>query len=95
MLSKVWSKIKYWWVELSPEILRYAKIIMRIIGPALINVAGQAVIEAGKQKQLNGWERFDFAVDYTKTQAPNAAADAVVNAVRIAYTDWSGKLSEK
>lgn len=83
----MWGKIKLFWKINSPEIMRLFKAILRFSFNVIFPLALEAVGNAEKQFPGSGYgkEKFEFATDYVKAQAPEAAAKAVLSAVQAAW----------
>ena len=95
MWEKFKAGMKIWFAGIRPELISFLKFARDLGIEILLPIAGQAVMAAAQQTGLSGKERFEFAVDHVKANAPKAAADAVLNAVRIEYTNKFGKLSRE
>ena len=87
--QKAWNwikpKAKVFWKTISPEMLKAVKVLLQIGVDVILPIALDAVVVAFTQKGLSGKERFEFAKKQVEIQAPKATAEAVVNAVRMAY----------
>ena len=89
------QKIKIFWRVNSPEIIRLLKAILKFSVQIILPIAIEAVSQAEVKfpGSNRGSEKFDFAVDYVKSQAPTAATKAVLGAVNSAWMtreaeDW-------
>ena len=86
----MWQKFKIFWKLNSPEILRLLKAILKFGFNVIFPLALAGVAQAEKRGGT-GPEKFNFAVDYVKSQAPSTATKAILSAVESA---WMTKESE-
>ena len=94
MWEKIKIKLQMMWVQIKPELYKFLKTVVKLGIDILLPLAIEAVASAMAQKGLSGKERFEFAVGEVKKKAPDAAANGVLNAVRIAYTAETGAASK-
>jgi len=94
MWEKFKTKLALFWVKIQPELYKFLMVVKEIGIDVLLPIAIKAVAQAALQKNLSGSEKFDFATDYVKAQAPDAVANAAVIAVRIAFTSQTGEVSK-
>lgn len=80
LLVKIGIVIK----EITPELIRYLKAAIKLGIRTLLPIALEAVSRA-QQRGGTGEEKFKFAVDYVKSQAPAAAMGAIHTVVQDAY----------
>jgi len=95
--QKAWSwikpKAKVFWETISPELQKAFEVLIQIT-KELLPLALDAVVAAFLQEGLSGKERFEFAKKQVEIQAPKATAEAVINAVRMAYMNKTLKGSK-
>ena len=88
--EEMWEAIKAWWVGIRPELKRFLTAAIKLGIDVLLPIAIQAVTQA-QAKGGTGEEKFKFAVDYMKSQAPDAALGVIQTAVQNA---WATKEAE-
>ena len=94
MWNKFKQKLSLLWVQIKPELYSFIKIVVKLGIDTLLPLAIEAVTQAATQKSLSGNEKFDYATNYVKSQAPDAVVTSVLNAVRIAYANETGEASK-
>jgi len=94
MWNKFKQKLSLLWIQIKPELYNFIKIVGKLGIDILLPLAIEAVTQAAAQKGLSGTQKFDYASDYVKAQAPDAVATSVLNAVRIAYANETGEASK-
>jgi len=94
MWDKFKLKMALLWVQIKPELYSFIKIVVKLGIDVLLPLAIEAVTQAAGQKGLSGKDRFDYATNYVKAQVPEATVNAVLNAVRIAYSNKTGEASK-
>ena len=83
----MWQKIRLFWKINSPEIFRLLKAILKFSFQILLPLALEGVTQAevkfpGKGR---GPEKFEFAFDFVKSQAPTTATKAILGVVNSAW----------
>lgn len=86
----MWDKLKLFFVMIRPDLIRFLKAAVKIGIDILIPIALDAVTKA-EASGGTGEEKFQFACDYVKAQAPKAAVGAVMTVVQNA---WAVKEAE-
>ncbi len=86
----MWQKIKMIFTKIKPDIIRLIKAILKMSVDVLLPIALNAVVAAEKNGGT-GKEKFDFAVDQVKRQAPKAAIGAAMSAVQNAWVIKEGE----
>ena len=95
MWDRIKTGFKVWFASIRPELISFLKFAINLGVEILLPIAGRAVLEAAQHKDLTGTQKFEFATEYVRANAPDAAMEAIVNAVRIEYTNKFGKLSKE
>ena len=86
----MWEKIKLIWAGIKPDLIKLLKALIKLSIDVLLPIAIEAVTQA-QVKGESGEEKFKYACDYVKAQAPKAAIGAVQTAVQSA---WAQKEAE-
>lgn len=90
----MWEKFKLWLAGIKPELIKFIKAAVKMGIDILLPIAIEAVVSAERHGGT-GKEKFDFACDQVKAQAPKALAGAVMTAVQNAWAvkeadGWEG-----
>jgi len=82
--KKLMTKIGIGIKEITPELFRYLRAAIKLSITTLLPIALDGVVRA-RAHGGTGKEKFYYAVDYVKSQAPDAALGAIQTAVQDAY----------
>ena len=86
----MWESFKTWLIGIRPELMKFLKAAIKLGIDALLPIAINAVMQA-ESRGGSGSDKFKYACDYVKVNAPQAAIGAVMTAVQNA---WATKEAE-